>query len=816
LDRFLFVFFSEDSGLLPPNSITYYVDRYNRLIEDDAQKPLYDIFKQFFGYINEGREGKTAHDDIFAYNGGLFWPDELLDSLIIDDEILKPHLLTMTAYDFQSDIDVNILGHIFENSLNEIENVTAQLEGQTVDKSKTKRKKDGVFYTPKYITKYIVENTVGKLCEEKKAEFSIVDEEYAKGRKNRKKATVKTLYDNLQEYRNWLLEITICDPACGSGAFLNQTLEFLISEHAYIDELQANLLESSIVYQDVSNHVLEKNIFGVDINEESVDIAKLSLWLRTAQRGRKLTALNNNIKCGNSLIDDPEVAGEKAFNWQNEFPQVFEKGGFDVVVGNPPYGDYFNDKEKEFIIIKYSKSFSGTFDMYIFFYELASNICTDNGRLCFITPNTFIDYHQFSGLRKLLVNNNNIDYVVGLSGVFEDAIVDTAILSLTKNNKQEQEFNGQIFKEKILSLEYEELSKISSNNLHSNGFVIKPTEHFVIQELVSKMPHRLGDVVRITQGITTGGNSCFLGKIDIFLDAGISRSSIKKVLMGKTINRYKIISDDQYILYSVKSTPQNTQKSIENQLMSFKDKLSKKRETKQGKLPWYCLHWARKEDDFNESKILIRQTADNIVGVFDNKNHYPIDSLHTLNLRSSIVKTETTDDILKYVLGILNSKLFKYLYKWKLDEKGKIYPQVKKVNIEWLPIPEIIGIQPMVDYVSDIQNLFIDINRLVFSFVKYVEKTNNLSAIPSGISGWHDYGFPKFIDSLNDSIKKNDGKKISKSEEMEWMELFEDKKAQVQELQTQINQTDKEIDKMVYELYELTPEEIEIVENSVK
>src|SRR5690606_8444402 len=179
---------------------------------------------------------------------------------------------------------------------------TAQLEGQEVDKSKSKRKKDGVFYTPKYITKYIVDNTVGKLCEEKKAELGIVDEEYAKGRRNRKKDIIKRLDENLQGYRNWLLHITICDPACGSGAFLNQALEFLMEEHRYIDELESQLLGHDFEFPGVENHILEKNIFGVDINEESVEIAKLSLWLRTAQRGRKLTLLNNNIKCGNSLI----------------------------------------------------------------------------------------------------------------------------------------------------------------------------------------------------------------------------------------------------------------------------------------------------------------------------------------------------------------------------------------------------------------------------------------------------------------------------------------------------------------------------------
>ena len=121
-----------------------------------------------------------------------------------------------------------------------------------------------------------------------------------------------------------MLQITICDPA-EVELFLNQALEFLIAEHQYIDELQAKLFGDAMVLSEVENAILENNIYGVDINEESVEIAKLSLWLRTAQKGRKLTSLNNNIKCGNSLIDDPSVAGNKAFHWQSEFPEVFKE-----------------------------------------------------------------------------------------------------------------------------------------------------------------------------------------------------------------------------------------------------------------------------------------------------------------------------------------------------------------------------------------------------------------------------------------------------------------------------------------------------------
>ncbi|MCD6354110.1 MAG: transposase, partial [Prolixibacteraceae bacterium] len=325
LDRFLFIFFAEDRLLVPPNSISRIIEKWKDDVDFGDARPLYHTFQRYFHVLNVGRPKSGNRQEIFAYNGGLFKPDKILDNITIDDNILYEHTLRLSNYNFETDVDVNILGHIFEHSLGEIENVQAEIKGENVDNQKTKRKKDGIFYTPKYITKYIVENTLGKLCLEKRAELNIVDEEYAKGRRNRKTDIVKTLDKKLDKYRNWLLTLTILDPACGSGAFLNQALEFLITEHRKIDELRAQLFGGAIVFSNITTNILEKNIFGVDINEESVDIAKLSLWLRTAQKGRKLNTLSNNIKCGNSLIDDPKVAGEKAFNWQKEFPDIFQK-----------------------------------------------------------------------------------------------------------------------------------------------------------------------------------------------------------------------------------------------------------------------------------------------------------------------------------------------------------------------------------------------------------------------------------------------------------------------------------------------------------
>ena len=315
----------------------------------------------------------------FKYNQNWWWS-------------LFKHTKNLSHYDFRSEISVDILGHIFEHSLSEIEEIQKEISGEEVEQSK--RKKDGIFYTPAYITKYMVENTVGKLCDEKKKELEINEENYSDPKRR-----TKVRIENLDSYREWLLDLKICDPACGSGAFLNQALNFLIDEHNYIDSLKNSYLGGSIPFSDIENSILENNLYGVDINEESVEIAKLSLWLRTAQKERKLTSLSNNIKCGNSLIDDENVAGDKAFNWKEQFSDIFKRGGFDVVIGNPPYvvvnnTDMYN-------------SYEWNNDLYLLFYEkiLKTSILKDNGEFTFITPRFFAVNKNCYSFRDFILND---------------------------------------------------------------------------------------------------------------------------------------------------------------------------------------------------------------------------------------------------------------------------------------------------------------------------------------------------------------------------------------------------------------------------
>ena len=479
LDRFLFLFFAEDRLLLPPNSVRLILNDWRDLQERDEAIPLYNRFKKYFEYLNTGFKGKRY--DVFAYNGGLFKPDEILNIIKIDDELLFKHTKKLSDYDFQSEVDVNILGHIFENSLNELDEIKAQLEGREIDKSKTKRKKDGVFYTPKYITKYIVDNTLGKLCEEKKITLNINDEDYITDKKRPKK-TRQTLSDKLTEYRNWLLQLTICDPACGSGAFLNQALNFLIAEHKYIDELTAKLFGDALVLSDIENSILENNLFGVDINEESVEIARLSLWLRTAHPNRKLNDLSNNIKCGNSLIDDPAIAGDKSFDWFEQFPKVFpdyknkkkienvtintgaeekqplglaepppftysatskgfEKHGFDVIIGNPPYVKEATNISA-FNGLHTNPCYQGKMDLWYFFGCLGLKITKENGLIGFIAPNNWITNDGASNFRNKVIKEAKIIEFIDFGDfkVFESAGIQTMIYVMKKTSENKDYF----------------------------------------------------------------------------------------------------------------------------------------------------------------------------------------------------------------------------------------------------------------------------------------------------------------------------------------------------------------------------------------
>jgi type I restriction-modification system DNA methylase subunit len=801
LDRFLFIFFAEDKGLLPPNAVLEVLNQWEQLKKLDAYTPLYHRFKMYFGYLNEGRKGENH--TIFAYNGGLFAPDAVLDGFSISDNILEIHCRVMSSYDFDTEVDTNVLGHIFEHSLNEID----ELEHQPDQKVVGKRKKDGIFYTPKYITKYIIDNTIGVLCRKKKIELQLDNEAliHADTQKDR-----DFYHEQTKIYRNWLLQLTIIDPACGSGAFLNEALVFLIAEHQLIDSMVSTILETATSVTDNVMTILENNIFGVDINEESVEISRLSLWLRTAKVGRKLNDLSKNIKCGNSLINDPKVAGELAFDWQTEFPQVFEKGGFDVVIGNPPYvrHELLTDFKPYFSKTYQVYNFSS--DLFAYFYERAFQILKIDGMFGFIS-NTFDKTTGNVKLRKYLQEEVTFFKYIDFTDVqiFDGATTYPVILTAQKAKSTHSIFDFvKIPVQKrgiVIDIDIQSKAFIEQSELLETNWTFKsPTGNTILQK-ISQFPTIEKVYGKCYRGLLTGLNEAFV------IPKTLAESAfVKPIYEGKELKKWHVAPyEQQLILFKSKWTRQTYSKDITEEaalarlkmeyphlmekLLPF-EKEAKKRSDK-GDFWWEmrnCAYYHLLE----QPKIVFPN--------LQNTNKFAIDRTGTfINAPAVFV---ATDDMA--LLAILNSKLVWYFLKSICVVRSGGYIEVKPQYFEQIPVPictasqsENLGKQS--EMAVTLTTNFQKINQ---RFQRFLQSNFPTLHANKKIETWYEMSFSALRTELAKQ-KMN----IPIKEMMDFQEVFEESKAAAKATQQQIIATERAIDALVYQLYELTSEEIELI-----
>lgn len=782
LDRFLFILFAEDRLLIPPNSADEIIKQWDDLKNKyDEYFPLYDRFKKYFGYLNTGHIGKTH--EIFAYNGGLFVDDDILDNLRIDDQILFEGIPSLSKYDFETDVDVNILGHIFEHSLTEIEELQNELEGKTIDKDKTKRKKDGVFYTPRYITNYMIECTVGAACLRKKQELKINEKSFepVKRKDNRKK-----LNDTLDEYRNWLLQLTICDPACGSGAFLNAALEFLIAEHKLIDELKGTLFGSSIIYSEYENSILEHNLYGVDLNEDAVEIAKLSLWLRTAKKGRKLNNLNNNIKCGNSLISDL-IAGEKAFIWTYEFAHVFAVGGFDIIIGNPPYVDIkrLPPSIVEHLFKEY-KSANNRINLFAVFVEKALQIIKNNGFFSFIIPSSILTQESYKNLRKELLDKVSLTNVVRLpnesfGGSAGEVKVDTVIVSFEKTISKDNQVQVIVYKG------FERINEIIPALAHFNFFVLqhqwKKDDNFVFRinsntstdRVISKIEEhsiRFIDCADFCLGLTPydkyQGHSPEQITNRVFHATTKVDETYKKLLAGNDITRYHVEwGGAEWISY--------------------------------GK--W--LGAAREQRFFTDKRILVKQ----IIDWTDKRIWAALTTDELYNTQNAFNIIAKPGYFPEYLIAILNSRVITFYLKKKfLEEFQDRFQKILIKDCKLLPIKNIEEIDqlPFVQQVEQIQDKISQFHKEKELFSRLLKSKFPQISATRKLDDWYNISFEDLLQEL-----KKQKIVLSLKDQAEWMIYFEDEKRNLNNLQNDINEIDNKIEILVMDLYQVTIDDLE-------
>lgn len=771
LNRFIFLCFTEDLHLIPSETTADIL--LTPIIHKNLTKyTMWNRLNELFEFANEGNEEKGIN----AFNGGLFKEDlyglkirdkvedltffddcyktwkfeekyEEIESLLgVYKNTLNPiykNLLLISTFDFGSELSVNILGHIFENSIGDIE----ELKNET----KERRKKDGVFYTPEYITDYICRNTIIPYLSisGKASTIHELISEYEK-------------YDNLDELDIKLKTIKIIDPACGSGAFLNKAVDILFEIHEalhnskYANDESLNKYFDSL---DSRKQIISNNIYGVDLNEESVEITKLSLFLKLAtstgvMQGFKLPNLDKNIKCGNSIISDENLVGEKAFEWENEFKDVFSNDKFNIVVGNPPYGAKLSKEEQKYLNKEYIKGGSETA---ISFIKLAyDKLLKNDGKLSYIVPKSFTFSSNYIPIREEIFNN--IDTVIDCKKVWKEVKLEQTIFMVDKSHSQNYYNNGVIIDESIKLIGKIPKQTYSTFKILLNDISI---EELSIATKLNKTNQFLNDISYNSRGgvfqkeISPEGDSFVLG------GAEIQRNGIIGI-KGK-INKSIVEHDDKNII--------------------------------------------------KENSVLVQRLVSHITKPID---HIKITACIPNNLNYFIVDTinqiTVNEDYSKfYVWSLLNSKLINwYCYRF-IYAKAIRTMQFDNPVTSKIPIPQnndnIIDI--IIEKSEKLYEHYLELNQVKNKFLNRVKYHFEGIKINKTLNNYETLDFNKF----NKQLKKQKFKMSLKKEE-EWEDYFIYSQNSCLSIESELNKLEHEINNLIYKLYELTDEEIAIIENS--
>jgi len=807
LDRIIFVCFCADLNIIPKSILQEVIKTANPSFKF-SNDFLWTTLKQLFYTLNSG------NNLIAKLNGGLFEEDLILNNLKISDSILLD-ILKLSDYDYRSDLNVNILGRIFEQSISDIEKMKRVInlpdfKNLADFEQNGKRKTFGIFYTPENITKFLVKQTIGNWLDEQKLELGenelpiLTDKDYDLI-KITKQGTLRTnehIEKNKLFWNNYLdrlLSIKILDPACGSGAFLVECLNFLITEYRSVQK-ELRLLNPPIPPEEyrsklkqeltldlqkrefeIEEHVLRHNLYGVDINFESVEITKLALWLKTVKRGKVLANIDYNIQQGNSLIADSAVVGNLAFDWNNKFEKIMQTGGFDVIIGNPPYGALLSENEKKYLA-DYDTNVPD-FEIFYYFITKGCDVLKDKGYLGYIFPNTFLSRQFGIKYRQELLKNYSIVSIADLSEdkTFEDANVRTCITVL-KNEKNDALIKFSTYSKSdktINTTKYLNRSYLEKNISNWQTLFSISDEIYGLIQKIKCSDLKITDICEVSQGYIPYRRSDLIKKYgeeqgNKIVDERQWHSEkkltdeYKQEILGKDIKKYFNSESKSFIKYS-------------KEVASYVE-------------PKF----------FEQPRILIREIAETTL----NSTYLEQPFYNNPSIINVIQKDKCYS--LKFLLGILNSKLIGW-YHFNTSSKAKkgLFPKILVSDVRNIPIPKtpFEEQQKLIDLVDKMLCINTEIEAVKAKFINRISSNYNIQKVSNNLANFNNLSFVK----LNNELKKNKIE-LNFEQQDELEEYFSANKNQVNSLIELKKTVDKEIDNLIYCLYNLTDSDIELIE----
>ena len=686
LDRIMFIRSCEDRLIIPAESLWSQFSVWQKVAIDKTVRTFMMDLKNIF------------RDFDAVYNGKLFAPHPCED-LTVDNKILEIVLTLLYNYNFDL-IPVDVLGSAYELYIGTIikeKEGTLKENELTLVEDPSVRKKHGIYYTPESVVDYIVRNTLGTLLKK-----------------------CKTVED--------VSKIKVLDPACGSGSFLIKAFDVFkewYDRYNKQNKLAAtsNTLDAHLpLIPNVEERILNENLYGVDLDPQAVEITILNLSLKAIKTRKKLPFMGDHIKTGNSIVSGTveemmEFFGKnwqekKPFKWNEEFPEVFEQGGFDVIIGNPPYYSMETRTQEEQKYFRKSRPhlYRGKNDVYYYFMACGIDLLKDGGMLGFIVERYWVEATYGDRLREAILNNACIVEIIdfGKLQVFRDSGNHTSICIFKKNVKHNERINNLVEVVRVSewnnSLE-ELLTQIRSywedkkpidtsvrifelpqNTLDSNQWILATSRSQGILQKIRSNSWALSTLCEIEQGQKSGLNKVFSVTQSQISHHNLETQILRKMIKNSDIRRYYIDWKGKFLIYTTGNTDIEKYPNIEEYLKGFYKQLIERAEVKDNLYSWYRLQRPRRQRLFDASeKIVVPYRAP--------ENRFAYDDQQFFNdggdIRVIVPKPECTVSI-KYILGCLNSKVLNFFYCFIGRPKGEVLEyfveplsklQIRRINL---------------------------------------------------------------------------------------------------------------------------------------